>query len=270
MQAGVVKPNAAALQQNQGVIDKEEEPWQFYWYMCWYPCCRKKSSCEGGCRTESWPPYFLSTLPVFVASLCPRCTQEEIRLIDSGFCSTRLAFLGVATVPYLPQGLRAFLHDTHMCLFPIHVLRPLRALTVFVFLKSVKFFLQISPHSLKLQEAQKTELAAKASGVGGAQCYRLCLLIRTAPRHLSHLLFPLTSVLESPPWFLYCTFSSSCLVFSKTFDMTFRSFLIARFVRCQWLVENWLGLWASRVAWCPTGGHLLILRDQNREQYCTT
>lgn len=49
-------------------------------------------------------------------------------------------FLELLLSHLFPQGLRGFLHGPHMCLFPIHVFHPLRALSVFVFLKSVIFF----------------------------------------------------------------------------------------------------------------------------------
>lgn len=97
-------------------------------------------------QLRAWVSHDLHTFCLRYLFLLPHhvhaVPKKKSNWSDSASCSTCLVFLGVATVPSLPQGLRGFLHGTHMGLFPIRVFYPLTALSVFVFLKSVKFFLQ--------------------------------------------------------------------------------------------------------------------------------
>lgn len=182
MQEGILKKKIEKKKQkgscfatkSRGYSDKEEEPWRLSQCMCLDPGCRKMSSCESGCLTESWPPHFLSTLPVFVASLRPQCTQEvslaEQLLAPTPPLGLFLRLLLSHPSPEASEGSCKVLtclfpiqvFETFMCLLPIQALR---ALTVFVFLEPGTFSLQIVLAAWNSKNHEK-QLAANACGVG--------------------------------------------------------------------------------------------------------
>lgn len=118
--------------------------------------------------------FTVSTFPVFVASLCPLRTQED-RLADRILAPTPplglfLRLLLSHLSPEASEGSCKVLKclfpiqvfETFTCLFPIQALR---ALTVFVFLKSATFSLQILLTVWNSKNHEK-QLAANVCGVG--------------------------------------------------------------------------------------------------------
>lgn len=164
MQAGVVKPNTAVLQQNQGVIlTRRRNPENFPSVCAWIHAVGRGAAARVGV-TESWPPCLLSALPVFVASLCPCCTQEEVRLSWFWFLLYPLGFSWGCYCPVSsPRPQRVLAQHSHV--FSAFMFFTLLDLLVYLYSWNQWHF--SSRQSLQFETARSTEDGAGSKGFWG-------------------------------------------------------------------------------------------------------